>query len=126
MSAPTTASTVPIFSREHDRDILILTAISELGSLHESEIENETEDIVRLLSSSAVKKLVIDLAGREYLGSAMLGAIVRLWKAVATRGGRMAMCRVSERASEIMRISKLRAVWPIQATREEALYAVQS
>jgi anti-anti-sigma factor len=54
----------------------------------------------------------------------MLGAIVKLWKRVCQRGGRLALCNVSENVSQVLHITKLHAIWPIYGSREQALSAV--
>lgn len=114
-----------IFSREHVGHSLFLNPIADLGSLHEPEIVHETNDLLGLINHAPPTNLVIDLAGSNYLGTAMLGAIVKLWKRVCQRGGRLALCNVSENVAQVLHITKLHAIWPIYGTREQALSAVE-
>jgi anti-anti-sigma factor len=112
-----------IFSREVAGNTLILTPLTQLGSLLEPEIVHETEDLLAFLNHSSSVNILIDLAQGTYLGTAMLGAIVKLWKRVALRGGHLALCNVSDGVQMVLRATKLQTVWPIYGTRSEALAA---
>ena len=125
----TTSTSVPlregqIFAREVLGKTLVLNPLIHLGSLNEPEISLETQDLLDLLNQSASANLVIDLANGDYLGTSMLGAMVKLWKRVSQRGGRLALCNVSESVVQVLRVTKLQTVWPIYASREQALTAV--
>jgi anti-anti-sigma factor len=115
-----------IFARESHGNTLILNPVIHLGSLHEPEIAHETQDLLDLINKSNGNppNLIIDLARGEYLGTAMLGAFVKLWKRVSLRGGRLALCNVSETVEQVLRITKLHAIWPIYGNRDQALAAV--
>jgi anti-sigma B factor antagonist len=116
-----------IFSRETRGRTLILNPLIHLGSLHEPEIAHETAELLEMIvnrQSDEPANLVIDLAHGEYLGTAMLGAIVKLWKRVSQRGGRLALCCVSENVLEVLRVTKLYTVWPIYPSRDQALTSI--
>jgi anti-anti-sigma factor len=113
-----------IFSREISGNTLILNPLIHLGSLNEPEIALETQELLDFLNHSASANLVIDLAQGDYLGTSMLGAMVKLWKRVSQRGGRLALCNVSESITQVLRVTKLQTVWPIYGSREQALAAV--
>jgi|SRR5579872_4150216 len=123
-STPSQIGEGHIFSRESLGNTLVLNPLIHLGSLHEPEIVHETDELLELINRSPSSNLVIDLARGDYLGTAMLGAVVKLWKRISQRGGRMALCNVSENVAQVLRITKLHAVWPIYGTRDEALAAV--
>ena len=115
-----------IFSREARGNTLVLNPIIHLGSLHEPEIAHETQELLDFINRSdpIPTNLVIDLALGEYLGTAMLGAVVKLWKRVSQRGGRLALCNVSDNVTEVLRVTKLHAIWPIYGTRDQAVAAI--
>lgn len=113
-----------IFLREPHGKILVLIPTKNLGSLHEPEIVRETDDLLALLSQTPSCNLLIDLAHGNYLGTAMIGAIVKLWKRVALQGGQLALCNVSAGVLLVLRATKLQTVWPIYATRQEAIAAL--
>lgn len=116
-----------IFARESLGNTLVLNPMMHLGSLHEPEIVHETDDLLEFINKpgDAPPNLVIDLALGDYLGTAMLGAVVKLWKRVSQRGGRLALCNVSENVIQVLRVTKLHTIWPIYTTRDQALAAIQ-
>jgi anti-anti-sigma factor len=115
-----------IFSREELGKTLVLNPMMHLGSLHEPEIVHETDGLLEFINRSGdgPVNLVIDLALGDYLGTAMLGAVVKLWKRVSQRGGRLALCNVSDNVVQVLRVTKLHTIWPIYATRDQALVAM--
>lgn len=115
----------PIFLRELQGNTLVLAPHRPLGSLNEIEIVGESNELVTLFQPSSPLNLVVDLQQGEYLGTALLGAIVRLWKRVALAGGRLALCNISDPVFQILRITKLHTVWPIYGSRDEALAFVE-
>src|SRR5258708_30177310 len=96
-SASSQLSQGQIFSREARGNTLVLNPLIHLGSLHEPEIAHETQELLDYINKADPNptNLVIDLALGECLGTAILGAIVKLWKRVSQRGGRLALCNVS-------------------------------
>jgi anti-sigma B factor antagonist len=116
-----------VFTRESHGNILVLSSMINLGNLQEAEIVQDVAELLELVNQpgSVPLNLIIDLADGEYLGTALLGAIVRLWKRVAQRGGRLALCHVSANIVQILRVTKLHAIWPIYGTRDEALSAIR-
>ncbi len=127
MQTTSTSTPLPegqIFARETFGSTLVLNPLIHLGNLNEPEISVETQDLLDFLNRSASANLVIDLAHGDYLGTSMLGAFVKLWKRVSQRGGRLALCNVSESVIQVLRVTKLQAVWPIYSSREQALAAV--
>lgn len=125
-SASSQLSQGQIFSREARGNTLVLNPLIHLGSLHEPEIAHETQELLEYINKSdpVPTNLVIDLALGDYLGTAMLGAVVKLWKRVSQRGGRLALCNVSESVIHVLQVTKLHTVWPIYGTRDQALAAI--
>jgi anti-sigma B factor antagonist len=115
----------PVFQREELGRVLLLVPHSRLGSLFEAEIDKEACELLEMINQVKGLSIVIDLGDSDYLGTAMLGAVVRLWKRISQRGGRLALCRISGPVHDTLRITKLHAVWPIFDTREAALDALR-
>ncbi|MFN0053478.1 MAG: STAS domain-containing protein [Planctomycetales bacterium] len=116
--------TGPVFNREWHGGAIVLSPHASLGDLNENQIKDETAQLLELINHSGPVLFVIDLQTGDYFGSAFLGAIVRIWKRVAQRGGRLALCHVSENIIQILRVTKLHTTWPIYATRAEALRGI--
>jgi len=67
----------------------------------------------------------MDFHGRAYYGSTAFGFLVKPWKRVSERSGRMAFGNVSVHDKEILQITHLDHLWPICLSRKEALAAVR-
>ena len=114
----------PVFVREIHGTALVLIPHGPLSAIQDVEFAREAQELLEVLGQSTPVHMVIDLQHGEFAGSAFLGAVVRLWKRIAQNGGRMALCHVSANVTEILRLTKLHAFWPIYVSRDEALRAV--
>ncbi|HEV3021306.1 MAG TPA: STAS domain-containing protein, partial [Pirellulales bacterium] len=68
--------------------------------------------------------LVVDLSRTRFIGSSFLGVLIRAWKRLRDRDGRMALCCVPANCTEVLRVSKLDSVWSIYPTRDDAVREV--
>src|SRR5262245_52605734 len=114
----------PAFVREMHGTALVLNPRSPLQNLREEEIAQETLELLEMINHGGPTHLIIDLQNGDYFGTVVLGAVVRLWKRVAQRGGRLMLCNVSATVVQILRVTKLHAAWSICGSREDALRAV--
>ena len=65
-----------------------------------------------------------DFGRISYFGTTMLGAMLAIWKHVRAAGGKTALCNVSSLQCEVLHVAGFDTMWPICASREEALKAV--
>jgi anti-anti-sigma factor len=114
-----------IFLRQQQGRTIVLVPAGHLEGHHEPEIVHETSELLKyVLTSSEPTNIVVDLGQSRFLGTAMLGAIVKLWKRVSERGGKLVLCEVANTIEDVLRCTKLHTVWPIYASRHDALLAV--
>jgi anti-anti-sigma factor len=125
MDPLTLDSLTSLFEIERDAEIVILTPVMDLHELHCREIDDGAVGVLELLADPTTRHVVLDFRQTDYFGSSALGLFVRLWKRVKRRGGRMALCNLSEPEKEILRITHLDQLWPICSSRREALQAVR-
>lgn len=64
---------------------------------------------------------LIDLSGLEYMGSALVALVVRIWKAVQSSGGRTVVVCGQGMPQEVLKLAGLDKVWTITPTYEEGL-----
>ncbi len=110
-----------IFEMEREGDILILTPVRDLRELEFQEIQDE---LYPLVADPQTKKVVIDLGHTDYLGSIVLGMLVRLWDTARSQGGNMVLCNVSAHEREIIQVTGLADLWTIRPSRQAALSAL--
>jgi anti-anti-sigma factor len=119
-------TTTGTFEVDREGQTLIVTPRTDLRELDYLEIEAGARDVLHLLANGTIKNVVMDFSKTDYYGSTALGFFVKLWKRVRDRDGRMAFCSVSDHEREILQVTHLDGLWPICASREEAIQAVQS
>jgi anti-anti-sigma factor len=76
------------------------------------------------LNSSPYNKVIVDCGEVPYLDSTALNFLVGLYTSTTNRGGRLALCGLNERMSEVMRITRLDRVIPLYRDRAAALAAL--
>ncbi|HVW02106.1 MAG TPA: anti-sigma factor antagonist [Planctomycetaceae bacterium] len=81
-------------------------------------------EIIERLESSRVPKLLVDLSPLEYMGSAQVALLVRVWKSLKKVNGRMAVHCPHEMVREVLAIAGLKALWEISPTNEGALQSL--
>jgi anti-anti-sigma factor len=112
------------FEIEQAKETIIIVPATDLRELDYQRIEDGAKKILELLNSTSIRNVVLDFHKTDYYGSTALSFFLKLWKRVSQRHGRMVLCNVSDHEKEILRITKLDHLWPICASKREALEAV--
>jgi anti-anti-sigma factor len=112
------------FEVELDGETAVITPTRSLPELDFQEIEAAADKVLNLLSRAGARNVVADLRRMDWCGSTVLGFFVRLSRMVRLRSGRMAFCNVSEHEDEILALANLEGVWPVCASKEDAIRAV--
>ena len=81
----------------------------------------EAERQLRELLDQGTSRLVLDLAGVEYISSGGLRVIIMLTKALEKVQGELKLCGLSPFVSEVFKITNLAKRYEICANRQEAL-----
>lgn len=76
------------------------------------------------LESLPVQALVVDLSPLTHICSPQLSLLVRLWKSLKQRQGRMSVQCPGEVVRDVLLTANLRSLWQIVETREQALEAI--
>src|SRR5262245_60312887 len=118
-------NTDPVFKVEFQGETMLLTPSRDLRELDYASIEGGARAVLHLLDSGAARNLVMDFQGTDTYGSTALAFFVRLWKRVSARGGKMAFCNLSDHEKEILSVTRLDHLWPICASRAQAVAAVR-
>jgi anti-anti-sigma factor len=99
---------------------LTVTLLPELNDKQWSDIERVGTEIVERISAAPSPKVLVDLTLLSYMGSAMVALIVRLYKTVNSRGGKMVVVNQHELVHEVLKLAGLTKLWTIVPTRAEA------
>ncbi len=115
-----------VFTIERHGGITVIVASPTLERMDPTLIEQATEFLLKPLRTDAEPLIVVDLEAVDYFGSIFLAVLIRCWKQATVKGGMMALACVSERAKELLRVTSLDMIWPMYATRVEAVDALLS
>ncbi len=99
---------------------LTITLLPELNDKQWADIERVGTEIVDRISAAPSPKVLVDLTSLSYMGSAMVALIVRLYKTVNSRGGKMVVVNQHELVFEVLKLAGLTKLWTIVGTRAEA------
>ena len=122
----TTSDSQDVFTIERRGDLTVISATPALESIAVGLEEQAADLIFEPLRRDREPLLVFDLTQVDYFGSVFLGVLLRCWKLVQAKGGTMALAGVSGRARELLHLTSLDFVWPIYASRREAVEALLS
>ncbi len=118
-------SVAKVFSAECENQTLIVSLLGNVSSLAEDEVQPELNALLERLRQAELRHVVIDFEKVSYFGTITLAAMHAIWRRVRDAQGKMVLCNVSTMGREILHVSGFHALWPIHATREEALRAVE-
>lgn len=118
-------STVPYRFEEEEAHCSI-ALFPELNQAPWGEIDDIGSSLLKQMKAFMEKSrrspaFLVDLSALNYMGSAMVALVVRLWKAAKEKEGRLAVVNDNEMVLEVLRLSGLEQVWTIKPTREEAM-----
>jgi len=116
---------VKIFDIERQKDTIIVTPLQDLNELEFQRIEGGAGTILRLLEDAHVKNVVMDFHKVDYFASTALSFFLKIWKRVRKKDGHMALCNVSEHEKQVLKVTMVDSLWPICASREEAIRTVK-
>lgn len=111
---------------ERHGNLTLVAATPALEAIDAS-LEREVADLIMSSVREQDDPLVLfDLTEVSYFGSMFLAVMLRCWKLTTARGGTMALAGVSQHARELLRVTALDMIWPMYATRREAMDALLS
>ena len=96
----------------------------QYDSLDEGKVGEFSALVMEAVERAQHPLLLLDLGDTTFIGSGFLGVLVRAWKRIRDRQGRMALCRVNPLCAEVLHASKLDTIWEIYPTRDEAQRAL--
>ena len=115
-----------VFQVEQEGDVMFVIPQGSEHSFRYQTVHHEYNAIYRLLDSSDVKNLVVDFSAVDYLGSVMIGVIIRLSRRVSDGSGKVVLCECSSQMREVLESQNLHKLWPIYPSRKEALQALHA
>jgi anti-anti-sigma factor len=103
------------------RNVTIFEVDRECDSLDDGQVSAFAAALTGAVDAADPPVLLLDLRHTTFIGSSFLGVLVRAWKRLRDRQGRMALCHANQMCSEVLHASKLDTIWEVYPTREAAL-----
>jgi anti-anti-sigma factor len=113
-----------VYRTEAIRQTLVVNLQGDSPGFSAGAVQTEMMTLLGVARHPEVRNLIIDMSNNNYFGSVVLGEIVKLGQAIRERGGRVALCGLSQDMQEILRIMKLDTMWERYPTRASAVQAV--
>lgn len=110
-----------LFQIERDGSTVVLTPLVNLSDFLFESTDQETEALMASVSDPEVTAVVADLRHTNYFGTDFLSILLRLWRQIRERDGRLALCNVSASEREILSICQLNTLWTICDSLDEAI-----
>jgi len=93
---------------------------AKLNAFHWADIERSATEILSALESARSRFVIVDLSTLDYLGSAQVALLLRVWKSIKAREGRMIVQVTAPVVREVLKTAGLMALWEFTETREGA------
>ena len=103
----------------NDDDVLILALNGEIDMRVSPGLLEQTEPLVR----DGPDRVLIDLAGVDFMDSSGVGTLVHLFRMLKTRKGRFILVAPTQRVRSLFQITRLDKLFTICDTIDEALTA---
>jgi anti-anti-sigma factor len=115
------ASVTQGYRLEMARSHAVLRLDPEMGSAAWGDIDRVGNELIASVNGQSSPAWLIDLSRLEYMGSALVALVVRVWKAVQNGGGKVVVVCGGGMPQEVLRLAGLDKVWTIVTTYEEGL-----
>jgi anti-anti-sigma factor len=112
------------FALERAGDLLVVVLGQSLDSLCGSDLLEERTILLEESRDPAIGAVVFDFANVEYFDSLLLDTLCQVWTHLRKRERKMALCNLSEVGDQILRTSRLDALWHLHPSRLNALEAL--
>ena len=103
------------------RSHAVLRLEPTMGNAAWGDIDRVGKEVLASVDGQKKPAWLIDLSGLEYMGSALVALVVRVWKAVQAAGGKSVVVCGQGMPQEVLRLAGLDKVWTITPTYEEGL-----
>lgn len=107
-----------------EESVCTLELLPELNKVQWSEIDSIGSEVLSSLESRKHPHVIVDLSALNYMGSAMVALIVRVWKAASSRKGKLSVVCPHPIVKEVLQLAALDKHWTITDSMEQARLSV--
>ena len=111
--------------RRIDQDgVTIIELDRQCAALDGKSLEALDQMLAELTSDEAACTVLLDATCTQFMDSNFLEVLIRFWKRLSQHGGQLALCGLSPECTQVIRTTRLDTLWPLYASRAEALRAL--
>ena len=103
------------------REVGGVTVIDMDGRITLGEGSNLLRDLITTNLESGRKKIVMNLAGINYIDSTGLGELVSGYRQIKSQGGELKLLNLNKKVSDLLQITRLYAVFDIHNDEAQAV-----
>jgi anti-anti-sigma factor len=107
------------------KDTIVVTPVRNIGELDYQRFYADVNGVIKLLEQKRASNVIIDFCRTRMFGSDAVYLFLKLRRQVQANRGRMALCGLSHYSMEILTVMGLERLWPVAATRCEAMSIVK-
>jgi anti-sigma B factor antagonist len=108
-------------------DVTVIVFGPDQRQLDEVVLERISRQLIDVAQTVTPPKLIFDMAVTEFFGSSYIEVLFRVWKRLNSQpDAKFAITGLQQYCREVLEITHLDRLWPLYATREEALAAFAS
>jgi anti-sigma B factor antagonist len=108
------------------REVGGVTVIDMDGRITLGEGSNLLRDLITSNLDSGHKKIVMNLAGINYIDSTGLGELVSGYRQIKSQGGELKLLNLNKKVSDLLQITRLYAVFDIHSDEAQAVASFHS
>ena len=112
--------------RATSRELGDVTVINMDGRITLGEGSNLLRDLVHEKVSTGHRKILLKLAGINYIDSTGLGELVSAYRFIKSEGGELKLLNVNKKVTDLLQITKLYTVFDIHSREAEAIESFHS
>ena len=117
-------TTAPPFIFESQQQFSTLQINPSLGEVNWGDVERVGTEVLKKVDELPNPTVVVDLSQLDYMGSVQVALLVRLWKSIKNRKGRMVVQVTSPMVQEVLKTAGLDTLWDCAENRPEALHVL--
>ncbi|HOX39767.1 MAG TPA: STAS domain-containing protein [Candidatus Brocadiia bacterium] len=104
-----------------EKDGVTIMRFKDTKVLDELSIRDVGLEMLDVVARALGAKFIIDLAGVEFLSSAVLGKLIKVHQRVVARQGRICLCGVRQSIMEVFQITNLDKLFEFHESVEAAM-----
>ncbi len=104
---------------------VVVVSFTDVAILDETSIKEIGDELENIVKAKEKINLIINFTNVDYLSSAVLGRLVKIYKAVKLSSGKMLLCNIKNNILQVFKITKLDKMFEIFPDQDKAVKSVK-